>query len=70
MSTRGFNLLDRWIGNNLPETAKADTVSISEHTHNCMPTLRRWGSGAKRSTKKLTAYIERLSMLWRTLILA
>ncbi|MER8912991.1 hypothetical protein NKI32_04040 [Mesorhizobium sp. M0761] len=33
MSTRGINFLDRWIGNNLPETAKADTVSISEYTH-------------------------------------
>ncbi|ESY99139.1 DUF768 domain-containing protein [Mesorhizobium sp. M0317] len=33
MSTRGVNFLDRWIGNNLPETAKVDAVSISEYTH-------------------------------------
>jgi hypothetical protein len=33
MSTRGINFLDRWIANNIPETAKADAVSVSELTH-------------------------------------
>jgi hypothetical protein len=33
MSTRGINFLDQWIANNIPETAHADAVSISELTN-------------------------------------
>ncbi|TPM94917.1 DUF768 domain-containing protein [Mesorhizobium sp. B2-1-3A] len=33
MTTRGINFLDRWIINNVPETARADVVSIDELTH-------------------------------------
>ncbi|RWE44525.1 MAG: DUF768 domain-containing protein [Mesorhizobium sp.] len=33
MSTRGINFLHRWIQNNVPETARADAVSIHDLTH-------------------------------------
>jgi hypothetical protein len=33
MSTRGVNFLDQWLGNNVPETAKADVISVAELTH-------------------------------------
>ncbi|CCV15385.1 DUF768 domain-containing protein [Mesorhizobium sp. STM 4661] len=33
MSKRGINFLHKWIENNVPETAKADVVSIDELTH-------------------------------------
>ncbi|MBN9222780.1 MAG: DUF768 domain-containing protein [Mesorhizobium sp.] len=33
MTTRGVDFLDRWIGNNIPQTAKADVVSVDELTH-------------------------------------
>jgi len=33
MSTRGANFLHKWISNNVPETAKADVISIEELIH-------------------------------------
>ncbi|WP_095082009.1 DUF768 domain-containing protein [Mesorhizobium sophorae] len=33
MSTRGINFLDQWIANNIPETTKADVISVDEITH-------------------------------------
>ncbi|UVK55078.1 DUF768 domain-containing protein [Mesorhizobium sp. AR02] len=33
MSTRGINFLDQWIANNVPETSRADVISIDELTH-------------------------------------
>ncbi|MBZ9798371.1 DUF768 domain-containing protein [Mesorhizobium sp. ES1-4] len=33
MSTRGLNFLHQWIANNVPETAKADVISVDELTH-------------------------------------
>jgi len=33
MSTRGINFLHRWIESNVPETAKADVVSINDLTN-------------------------------------
>ncbi|UVK57390.1 DUF768 domain-containing protein (plasmid) [Mesorhizobium sp. AR02] len=33
MSTRGITFLDQWIRNNVPETAKADVISVDELTH-------------------------------------
>jgi hypothetical protein len=33
MSTRGINFLDQWIANNVPETAKADVISVDELTN-------------------------------------
>jgi hypothetical protein len=32
MRTRGINFLDRWIANNVPETTKADVISVEELT--------------------------------------
>lgn len=33
MSTRGINFLDQWIASNVPETTKADVISVDELTH-------------------------------------
>ena len=33
MSTRGIDFLDQWIAENIPETADADAVSLSELTN-------------------------------------
>ncbi|UVK57354.1 DUF768 domain-containing protein (plasmid) [Mesorhizobium sp. AR02] len=33
MSTRGINFLDQWIANKVPETTKADVISVDELTH-------------------------------------
>ena len=33
MSTRGINFLYQWIANNVPETARADVISVDELTH-------------------------------------
>ncbi|MCZ8548044.1 hypothetical protein OOJ09_28035 [Mesorhizobium qingshengii] len=33
MSTRGIDFLDHWIANNVPETTKADVISVDELTH-------------------------------------
>jgi hypothetical protein len=33
MSTRGINFLDRWIATNVPETTKADVISVDELTY-------------------------------------
>ncbi|MGX5830202.1 DUF768 domain-containing protein [Mesorhizobium sp. 43Arga] len=30
---RGINFLDHWIAKNVPETAKADVISVDELTH-------------------------------------
>ncbi|UVK57498.1 DUF768 domain-containing protein (plasmid) [Mesorhizobium sp. AR02] len=33
MSTRGINFLDQWIATNVPETTKADVISVDELTN-------------------------------------
>ena len=33
MSTRGINFLDQWITNNVPETTKAEVISVDVLTH-------------------------------------
>ncbi|PZV36907.1 DUF768 domain-containing protein [Mesorhizobium kowhaii] len=33
MSTHGVNFLDQWLSNNIPETTKADVISVDELTH-------------------------------------
>jgi hypothetical protein len=43
MSTRGINFLDRWITNNVPETAKADVISIDELTHKLIADAKALG---------------------------
>ena len=32
MSTRGINFLDQWLSNKIPETTKADVISVDELT--------------------------------------
>ncbi|ESZ35778.1 DUF768 domain-containing protein [Mesorhizobium sp. M0292] len=61
MSTRGINFLDRWIGNNLPETGKADTVSISEYTHKLY-------AGNKALGIRREEIDEEVDSLYRTLV--
>lgn len=61
MSTRGINFLDRWIANNIPETATADAVSVSEITH-------RLFADAKALGIKRQVIDEEVSSLYRTLV--
>jgi hypothetical protein len=61
MSTRGINFLDRWIANNIPETAKADAVSVSELTHKLF-------ADAKALGIKREEIDEEVSSLYRTLV--
>ncbi|WP_322414075.1 DUF768 domain-containing protein [Mesorhizobium huakuii] len=60
MSTRGINFLHQWIQNNVPETAKSDTVSISEITHKLF-------SDAKALSIKREEIDEEVDSLYRTL---
>ena len=43
MSTRGINFLDQWIANNVPETVKADIISIDELTHKLLADAKSVG---------------------------
>ncbi|PAQ09808.1 DUF768 domain-containing protein [Mesorhizobium temperatum] len=43
MSTRGANFLHKWISNNVPETAKADVISIDELTHKLIADAKALG---------------------------
>jgi hypothetical protein len=61
MSTRGINFLDRWIANNIPETARADVVSVSELTHKLFADAK--ALGIKREEIE-----EEVSSLYRTLV--
>lgn len=61
MSTRGINFLDRWIANNLPETAKPDAISISEFTHKLF-------ADAKALGIKRDEIDEEVDSLYRTLV--
>lgn len=61
MSTRGINCLHRWIQNNVPETAKADAVSIDELTHKLF--LDAKAIGIKREEID-----EEVDSLYRTLL--
>jgi hypothetical protein len=45
MSARGINFLDQWIANNVPETTKADVISVER---GCMV--------AKMTTKVLAEF--------------
>ncbi|MBM2712739.1 DUF768 domain-containing protein [Mesorhizobium caraganae] len=61
MSTRGINFLDRWIASNIPETATADAVSVSELTHKLF-------ADAKALGIKREEIDEEVSSLYRTLV--
>ncbi|BCH12124.1 hypothetical protein MesoLj131c_63820 [Mesorhizobium sp. 131-3-5] len=43
MSTRGINFLDQWIANNVPETTKADVISVDELTHKLIADAKALG---------------------------
>ncbi|UVK52421.1 DUF768 domain-containing protein [Mesorhizobium sp. AR02] len=43
MSTRGINFLDQWIANNVPETTKADVISVVEPTHKLVADAKALG---------------------------
>ena len=43
MSTRGINLLDQWLANNVPDTAKADVISVDELTHKLIADAKALG---------------------------
>ncbi|WP_044548611.1 DUF768 domain-containing protein [Mesorhizobium japonicum] len=43
MSTRGINFLDRWIADNVPETTKADVISIDELTYKLIADAKALG---------------------------
>lgn len=61
MSTRGVNFLHRWIQNNIPETAKADVVSIHELTHKLF-------ADAKTVGIKRAEMDDEVDSLYRTLL--
>ncbi|MGX5830614.1 DUF768 domain-containing protein [Mesorhizobium sp. 43Arga] len=43
MTTRGINFLDQWIANNVPETTKADVISVDELTHKLIADAKALG---------------------------
>ena len=43
MSTRGINFLDQWLANNVPETTKADVISVDELTHKLIADAKSLG---------------------------
>ncbi|WP_027062785.1 DUF768 domain-containing protein [Mesorhizobium loti] len=61
MSTRGINFLAQWIGNNVPETAKADVISIDELTHMLI-------ADAKAVGIKRVEIDEEVDSLYRTIL--
>lgn len=61
MSTRGINFLDRWIANNIPETATVDAVAVSELTHKLF-------ADAKALGIKRDEIDEEVSSLYQTLV--
>lgn len=61
MSTRGINFLDQWIANNVPETAKADVISVDEVTHKLI-------ADAKALGIKRAEIDEEVDSLYRTIL--
>ena len=43
MSSRGINFLDQWLANNVPETTKADVISVDELTHKLIADAKSLG---------------------------
>ncbi|SDA40387.1 DUF768 domain-containing protein [Mesorhizobium qingshengii] len=43
MSTRGINFLHQWLANNVPETTKADVISVDELTHKLIADAKALG---------------------------
>ena len=61
MSTRGINFLDRWLANNVPETTKADVISVDEFTHKLI-------ADAKSIGIKRDEIDEEVDSLYRTIL--
>ena len=61
MSTRGINFLDQWIASNVPETAKADVISVDELTHKLI-------ADAKALGIKRGEIDEEVDSLYRTIV--
>ncbi|RNJ41553.1 hypothetical protein B5V01_13660 [Mesorhizobium erdmanii] len=43
MSKRGIKFLDQWLANNVPETRKADVISVDELTHKLIADAKALG---------------------------
>jgi len=61
MSTRGINFLDQWIANNVPESTKADVISVDELTHKLF-------ADAKSVGIKREEIDEEVDSLYRTIL--
>lgn len=61
MSTRGINFLDRWLANNVPESTKADVISVDELTHKLI-------ADAKALGIKRIEIDEEVDSLYRTIL--
>jgi hypothetical protein len=61
MSTRGTNFLHQWLSNNVPETAKADVISVDELTHKLI-------ADAKALGIKRDEIDEEVDSLYRTIL--
>ena len=61
MSTRGINFLHLWIANNIPETTKADVISVDELMHKLF-------ADAKAAGIKREEIDEEVDSLYRTIL--
>ena len=61
MSARGINFLDQWIASNVPETAKADVVSVDGLTQKLI-------ADAKALGIKRGEIDEEVDSLYRTIV--
>ncbi|TPN38002.1 DUF768 domain-containing protein [Mesorhizobium sp. B2-3-3] len=61
MSARGINFIDRWIANNVPETANTDVISVDELTHKLV-------ADAKALGIKRAEIDEEVDSLYRTIL--
>jgi len=61
MSARGINFLDQWLANNVPETAKADVISVDNLTHRLI-------ADAKAVGIKRGEIDEEVGSLYRTIL--
>ncbi|AID31808.1 hypothetical protein ACVILI_005579 [Mesorhizobium sp. USDA 4775] len=61
MSSRGINFLDQWLANNVPETTKADVISVDELTNKLI-------ADAKALGIKRAEIHEEVDSLYRTIL--
>ena len=61
MSSRGINFLDHWLANNVPETTKADVISVDELTNKLI-------ADAKALGIKRAEIDEEVDSLYRTIL--